>query len=553
VVTFTLLMSLLLSTYDARMQAFETARAGALFAANLHLMLFRPNSYFTSSEQANPLLHTWSLSLEEQIYFVIPFVIFMLWSVTRGRPRTKRLVLGVSMTAVAVFSLLSSYSFTYARPAWPFDDAGHLARGLEASMMIAFYSPFTRVWEFLAGGLVAVVGYRVRGVLGRLLLVIGAAAIVWAAVTFDSGTAFPGLLAGVPVLGTVLMLLGTDLKSGKFSILESRVAGWIGDRSYSIYLWHWPLIQFAKGTFPDERWSSLFGLAFSIPLAILAYRFVEQPLRHSKTISARKWMGGLILVGCSGTVFVLASTRAIEPTPELQVHEDVTSECVQQPFEVILAESTCFWPFPGATRDALLIGDSQAGHLTETFIAAAHANGLNARVVTRTGAFMNNPERDYVSTLVAQSETIDLVVVGQLTFEIAQMEQWNPLIEDFLTKLTVNDRKVIFVHRVKKGGNPLDCAPIRWMLERGACEVTVQESLESEQYVREMKRREAAIVSRIDNVLAFNPNEWLCESSPCLSRRDDGWLWRDPSHLSRLAASRLREPLGNAMADALAD
>ena len=264
-------------------------------------------------------------------------------------------------------------------------------------------------------------------------------------------------------------------------------------------------------------------------------------------------MGGLILVGCSGTVFALASFRAIEPTPELQVHKDVTSDCVRQPFEVILSDSTCFWPFPGATRDALLVGDSQAGHLTESFIAAAHSNGLNARVVTRTGAFMNNPERDYLSNLVAQSETIDLVVVGQLTFEIAQIEQWNPLIEDFLTKLTTEDRKVIFVHRVMKGGNPLDCVPVRFLLDRGACEVVVQESLESEQYVLEMKNKEAAVVSRVDNVLAFDPNEWLCESIPCFSRRNDGWLWRDPSHLSRLAASRLSEPLGNAMAKALAD
>lgn len=553
VVSFTLLMSLLFSTYDARTQAFETARAGALFAANLQLMLFRPNSYFTSSEQANPLLHTWSLSLEEQIYFVFPLVMYVLWIFARGRLRTKRLVLGAAMTVMTLFSLLASYSFTYARPAWPFDDGGHLARGLEASMMIAFYSPFTRVWEFLAGGLVAVVGYRARGVVGRLFLIAGASAVVFASFTFDSATMFPGVLAAIPVLGTVLMLLGTDIKFGRISILESRAAGWIGDRSYSIYLWHWPLIQFAKGTFPDERWSSLFGLAISIPLAMLAFRFVEQPLRHSKTITARRWTSGLLLVACSGSVFALASIRAIEPTPELQVHVDVTSDCVRAQFDVILADTTCLWPFPGATRDALLVGDSQAGHLTESFIAAAHLNGLNARVVTRTGAFMNNPERDYLSDLVAQSETIDLVVVGQLTFEIAQIDQWNPLIEDFLNKLTASDRKVIFVHRVRKGGNPLDCAPVRLLLDHGACEVGTQESLESEQYVLAMKRKEAAMISRMDDVLAFDPNEWLCELSPCFSRRDDGWLWRDPSHLSRLAASRLSEPLGDVIARALSD
>ena len=547
----TLLLSLLFTTYDARTQAFETARAGAVFAANLQLMLFRPNSYFASSEQANPMLHTWSLSLEEQIYFVAPLALFIVWTITGRSICTKRISLTIFISFIAVASLLASYSFTYAQAVWPFDDHGHLARGLEASRMIAFYSPFTRVWEFLTGALVATTGWRIRGAGGRVLHAGGAIAIVGAAIGFDSSTAFPGVFAGIPVLGAAAMLVGSDLRVGKHSIFASPLAGWIGDRSYSLYLWHWPLIQFAKATFPEHRWSALVGLALSIPLAMFTFRWIEQPFRYGKGLLSKRPLSGLMLVCCTGAVFLLANTKAIEPTPELQFHEDVTSNCVAESFEAILSETSCIWRFPSATRDALLVGDSQAGHLTESFIAAAHANGLNARVITRTGRFMENPDHDYVAQLVSQSPTIDVVVVGQLTFELHEITAWQPLISAFLERLTEHDRKVIFVHQIQKGGNPLDCAPVRVLFDRRACDVSQQESIDSERYVRELKQRVDDTILRIDGVSGLDPNEWLCESRPCFSRRDDGWLWRDPAHLSRLAARRLTDPLANAISQSL--
>lgn len=549
----TLLLSLLFTTYDARTQAFETARAGALFAANLQLMLFRPNSYFTSSEQANPLLHTWSLSVEEQIYFVIPFAFFILWKITRGSFRTRKAALALLMVLLLIISLLASYSFTYARAIWPFDNHGHLARGLEASMMIAFYSPFTRVWEFLLGAIVAVSGFRVRGIKGRVLLAIGAIAIIGSAIVFDASTAFPGLLAGIPVLGTATMLIGSDFRLGKFSVLESRVAGWIGDRSYSIYLWHWPLIQFAKALYPDLPWSPLVGAVISLPLASLAFRFVETPIRHSTLLATKKQLGALVLAGCVGLVFSMASFEAIEPTPELQVHEDVTSGCVEESFDAILSRSTCVWPLPGATRDAILIGDSQAGQITEAFITAAHSNGLNARVVTRTGEFMLNPDRDYVAQLVSQSKTIDVVVVGQLTFDGDRFGEWEPLIQGFLRTITENSKKVVFLHRINKGGEPLKCATVRLMLVEHACELPANESLASRDYVRKMLINESAVIGKLEGVFGFDPNPYLCRSYPCRSQQEEGWLWRDPSHLSRRAADRLTEPLAQTMERALSN
>lgn len=548
----TLFLSIFFTSYDARTQAFETARAGALFSSNLQLMLFRANSYFTSTEQANPLLHTWSLSLEEQIYFIAPIILFLVYRLARGTSTTKTVVLAIFVTGIAFISLLASYSFTYARGIWPIDSESHLVRGLEASRMIAFYSPFTRVWEFLVGALIAILGVRLRGWVGRILFVAGVSAIACASFLFDSGTAFPGLPAIVPVMGTAAMILGTELRIGKHSMLESRPAGWIGDRSYSIYLWHWPMIQFAKATFPDLQWASLASLAISIPLAALAFRFVEQPIRHNRTISSKKWASGLTAIVCTSSLFGVASVKALEPTPELQTHDDVTSKCVSTPFDAILSSSICIWPLPGAKRDALLVGDSQAGHITEAFITAAHTNGLNARVVTRTGAFMNNPERDYVANLIAQSPTIDVVVVGQLTFDGDLFADWEPLINGFLGTITESGKKVVFLHRIQKGGEPLKCATVRLLLDEHACELPGAESLASRDYVRTMKKNETAVLATLSGVSGFDPNPFLCKSYPCPSQQEEGWLWRDPSHLSRRAADRLTEPLADAIRRSLA-
>ena len=546
-----IVLSVFFTTFDARTQAFETARAGSLFAANLQLMLFRANSYFTSTEQVNPLLHTWSLSLEEQIYLVIPVVLLAVWKIGRGNDPKTRKLMTTSISVMAAISFLASFSFTYARGVWPFAAESHLARGLEASRMIAFYSPFTRVWEFLAGALVAILGTRFRGLGGRLLFVTGFAAIVGTSLSIDAAAAFPGLIALVPVAGTVAMILGTEWRIRGFSTLESRLAGWIGDRSYSIYLWHWPVIQFAKATFPESRWSSLFGAATSIPLAAAAYRYVEQPIRHSTAISSRRWVGGLIVFAGATTLFGLASLRGIEPTPELRVHEDVTTKCVEKPFDVILSKDECIWPLAGATRDALLVGDSQAGHITEAFITAAHSSGLNARVVTRTGEFMSNPDRDYVADLIAQSPSIDIVVVGQLTFDGDRFSEWDPLIRGFLGTITDGGKKVVFLHRIQKGGEPLKCATVRLMLDEHACELPANESLASRDYVRTMRINETAILAKIKGVSGFDPNPYLCRSYPCPSQQEEGWLWRDPSHLSRRAADRLTEPLARTMSDLL--
>ena len=547
----TMLLSVLFTTYEARNQGYDTGAAGALSFANLQLMLFRPNVYFTSSEQANPFLHVWLLSVEEQIYLVIPLILAVPWLIGWKRDRLRRILASVVFVAVGAISLLACYSFTFSRTRWPFDDPDLFSRGLEASRMIAFYSPFTRIWEFLAGGLIAVTGLRLTTNFGRILTLAGLGLIGFAVATFSSSTSFPGTAALLPVAGSSLMLIGSDSSLGRVKLLGNRVFAWIGDRSYSIYLWHWPLILFAKATFPNVRHVAVVGLLLSLAPALLTYRYVEEPVRRSTRIGDSRWLTSVVAIVSTAPVVLLGAGFRVEPTPELQVHEDVLTKCVEKPFDVILSADQCIWPLEGATRDALLVGDSQAGHVTEAFIDAAHRIGLNARVATRTGPFMTHPDRDYVANLIGRSQTIDVVVVGQLTFEGDLFQQWEPLILGFLGKITESGKKVVFLHRIQKGGEPLRCATIRLMLDEHACELPANESLASHEYVRNLRIAESTALANLAGVSGFDPNPYLCRAYPCPSQQEEGWLWRDPSHLSRRSAERLTEPLAQSMSKAL--
>ncbi len=226
--------------------------------------------YFDADVAKSPLLHFWSLAVEEQFYLVWPLII---WALARTARRLRHELMLVILV-LWVLSAVSCVWLTDQQPAW------------------AFYSLPTRAWELLTGALLAVSITTLRTLRRQFVVpmaVAGLAVIVAAAIQFDSGTAFPGIAAAAPVLGTALVIAAgsaLDAPAVLRDVLGSRPMLWIGRRSYAIYLWHWPALVLIGVEWGPLSWvQRVLVIAGSVLLSAVSYRFVEDPVRHSSWIS----------------------------------------------------------------------------------------------------------------------------------------------------------------------------------------------------------------------------------------------------------------------------
>lgn len=241
---------------------------GLGFCANI-VLFFRTSDYLSGVTAPSPLRNLWSLAVEEQFYVLWPLVVFA--AVKYGKAHWKKWLIGVGVVA-GLASLITSVLITKAHPG-----AG-------------YYLPYSRFWEISAGALLALAGSRfdkiphvVRAVGGW----IGFVAVIGSAVLFLETTIFPGYAALLPIVATVLILVAGSAKFGPVSLLSLEPLQSLGARSYSLYLWHWPLLILLEARFgTPSAWGKAWIVVAAMVLSAISYRVIEQPIRHNTWLSA---------------------------------------------------------------------------------------------------------------------------------------------------------------------------------------------------------------------------------------------------------------------------
>ena len=242
--------------------------ATAIFASSI--LFYRESGYFDLASEEKPLLHTWSLSVEEIYYVFFPLLMLAIAYVA---PRLR----------IAVLTLLGIGSFAIAV----------IALQADPKSKSAFFLPHARAWEFLIGSLLAILPSRFfdRPWLMQIAATVGLILVLAPVSLYSAETTFPGFAAIPPCLGTALIIAaGRANRTAIGQLLSNSALVYIGLISYSLYLWHWPMLVFARAYAGGELsiWQSLCVIALSLVVAALSLRFIERPFRGKSSLISKR-------------------------------------------------------------------------------------------------------------------------------------------------------------------------------------------------------------------------------------------------------------------------
>lgn len=325
----------------------------AWFHSNTYFASF--GDYFAPASHEQPLLHTWSLAVEIQFYLLAPLLVLLVPN------KALKWLFGALFIG---FSALAEYRLRIL--------------GIEQA---TYYSLYARLPEFFAGGLVAL--YAHSGKNGKpWLSTLGLALVLVAAAAQPQLGHFPGFPALLPMAGAALILLYPSHGTAE-QLLTSRPMAWVGKMSYSLYLWHWPVLAFLRyytGVQVLDMPSSLLFVAVTLLLAILSFYWVEAPLRvrHIRI----KQMLGYGLLTCAGLITVPSMAKlnqALSPPSlpvEYQRYADPETICHGR------MVGDCLKGDLSSSKEVLVLGDSHAAMLNLFFDSLGKELGFKARIIT---------------------------------------------------------------------------------------------------------------------------------------------------------------------------
>ena len=519
---FVLLVSIvcayfLLEAYD--LNAFlKSVTATVFFVSNFYF--WRNNGYFDPASEETPLLHTWSLAVEEQYYLFFPIFLILVWRFGKNR------MFWIIIVMATISLLLSEW-------------------GWRNKATANFYLAPTRAWELFAGSIAAFIVQKQGVQKNNFFSLLGLIAIVFSIFIYDSSTPFPSVYALVPIIGVVFLIIYADSKTLAAKVLSTKLFVGLGLISYSAYLWHQPIIAFQYYRFQDvNEYITILAVGF---FSYLTWILLEKPVRKSK----KRLDLFLILI----SAVALLSLSLFLQNNDVDVDDinyqernfdrallDFGSQCQvgqSDPVRCISSHSNALKP------DIVLLGDSHAEHLFPGL--STSASELNIVSLTTSGApLLENLERSGVFEYLSNVNSSSILVVysmhylGMLT-ALPVGSSYELEVGKVLQRLEELDIEVVLVSDVPRyATHPRRCRAslsLRGSIKQ--CQKSrAMHDLESYQYITDLRS-----LSVNFGIPMVNIDEEICNETICSMVRNNNFLFRDTNHLTVFGSIVVSKPI----------
>lgn len=538
---------------------------GDVFASTFYVenwqLAAKATDYLQEDAPDSPFIHFWSLSVEEQYYVFWPIVMFVALWLSRKARSHKPTVVSV-LAIIFVGSLAYSIYLTAALPS------------------LAYFSTFTRAWEFAAGALLSVLlaGDRVADsklANNPLFAWVGLALMTAPIILFDAKTPFPGYWAAVPVLGAVMVLFGGQSKSRFMPrrLIASKPIQFIGDISYSLYLWHMPLIILAPWLLYREIGNKdrLVIFALAVVLGWLSKRFVEDPVRFGKLSKLRpsrqllvSAVGLAVVAGMAfggqiaAAKFFKNSWASSAITPNLNTVKDdkpaiESDECRSSTNETTF--KTCVRGVATGEIRVALIGDSHARQYFAGIETIALANDWQLTIISKSACPIMDvalwPSRVSYSSCkpwniefakyMAEVEPFDLVISSSSSLVTQNEPEYAKAYASSIASISAKGTQVMVItdnpkplSKERSGGSPLD---FKTCLESATAE-SVQFCAVTRAAALTPKDGFPAAVLDTPGVFVVDFTDLYCGET-CIPVIDGILVYRDHSHITNTFAEWL--------------